>query len=414
MPSMTASGSNTGRHVSSAARRLRGPLYVFTSVALAAFMVTVMIGRKSTDRFTATAVLIATSNGSDDVPVDGQAVLASLQQPSHLQQVIDDLRRDEFVRREDLEAAAIQRQLTVESQPGRSGSGANFSVTCTASESSSATAIVNRLCNRYVHEQVNKTNDIVVPAYRGDKYAMAARAAEQADADHLRGRGELEAFLAENFGQFEGELNPDGETSAVMARFESVSLSSDSSSSASASGGQSLIARYRLLKRQLEEAQSQQSTARREERRQWEKKFDDRPAIAWQVDPAPTTRRQFSPVPVSRLALALSMGLVGGACVVFARRGTATIATVQQAKAVLSVPVVGTIEEPDGAARPMPLQHPWIARIALSASEWLLCGMLLSMILASMLDKHFAQHMRSEPLSALADGARCVVEIVWS
>ncbi len=129
--------------------------------------------------------------------------------------------------------------------------------------------------------------------------------------------------------------------------------------------------------------------------------------------PASITHQWYAPIPFSTLILMIIVGLIAALTVAVAMGCSDRIATAKTAKTLLGMPVMGTIPEPNQRGASQSPQS-GILHITLRTSEWALFGMLLAAFLSSALDQRFADHFLDQPLSALADGVRHIVEISWS
>ncbi|HJN67207.1 MAG: hypothetical protein QF408_02660 [Pirellulales bacterium] len=135
---------------------------------------------------------------------------------------------------------------------------------------------------------------------------------------------------------------------------------------------------------------------------------------AWHIVPASSTERTYRTTPLVTFLSASLAGVIAAICAVYSNGRTATVETNQMAKTFWKVPLLGTIGESNPRRQSPPAARSQLFDVLLSMSEWILCGMLLAVLLASVLDKSFANHFLSQPVSALADAVRHLVKLPWS
>lgn len=176
---------------------------------------------------------------------------------------------------------------------------------------------------------------------------------------------------------------------------------------------QQLLAEYEQLRRTADQADLAKARLNAEERREWEQRFAQRPTLVWHVEPATEEQRVASPISVPLLLLAGLIGLICGAAVLMATSsaGSTTIDNNLDAQQSLHVPVVGSITESKDAPPRRRRELPGFARAAVFCAEIMLFAAFASMAVAAMLDTGFAQQFNDSPITALADGSRCLVEM---
>jgi hypothetical protein len=135
---------------------------------------------------------------------------------------------------------------------------------------------------------------------------------------------------------------------------------------------------------------------------------------AWHMIPASGTERTYRTTPLATVLAASLAGVVAAICAACSRGRIATIETNQMAKTFWKVPMLGTISELNPRRQSPPAARSQFFDILFSMSEWILCAMLLAVLLASAVDKSFADHFLNQPVSALADGMRYLVKLPWS
>jgi hypothetical protein len=175
---------------------------------------------------------------------------------------------------------------------------------------------------------------------------------------------------------------------------------------------ESLLAERRLLEDAVREAERKRDLAKQEEHQQWQRRFESRPALAWDVENATATERNYVPTERSLLLFAAVWGLLCGGGFLIAGSNAATINSESSAESVLSAPVVGVVPAPSGHA-PQASQMSFALRLILLGAETALFVFLLAMIVVALLDKSFADQMLTDPLSALVDGIGQLLRMVW-
>ncbi len=175
---------------------------------------------------------------------------------------------------------------------------------------------------------------------------------------------------------------------------------------------ESLLAERRLLEDAVQEAERKRDLAKQEEHQQWQRRFDSRPALVWDVDHATATERNYVPTERSLLLFAAVLGLLSGGGFLIAGSNPATINSESSAASVLSAPVVGVVPAPPGHA-PVKNQLSFVLRLVVLAAETALFAFLLAMIVVALLDKTFADQMLADPLSALVDGIGQLLRMLW-
>jgi len=135
---------------------------------------------------------------------------------------------------------------------------------------------------------------------------------------------------------------------------------------------------------------------------------------AWHMVPASSTERTYRTTPPATILSASLVGVIAAICAACSRGRTATIETNQMAKTFWKVPLLGTVPESNPREQRPPAAKSLFFGVLLSVSEWILCGMLLAVLLASAVDKSFANHFLRQPVAALADAVRYLVKLPWS
>lgn len=175
---------------------------------------------------------------------------------------------------------------------------------------------------------------------------------------------------------------------------------------------ESLLAERQSLEDAVREAERKRDLAKQEEHQQWQRRFDSRPALVWDVDHATATERNYVPTERSLLLFAALFGLLSGGGFLIAGSNPATINSESSAESVLSAPVVGVVPAPPGHAPPSH-QLSFVLRLIVLAAETALFVFLLAMIVVALLDKPFADQMLADPLSALVDGIGQLLRMLW-
>jgi len=135
---------------------------------------------------------------------------------------------------------------------------------------------------------------------------------------------------------------------------------------------------------------------------------------AWHMIPASGTERTYRTTPLVTMLSASLAGVIAAICAACSHGRIATIETNQMAKTFWKVPILGTIPELNPRRQSPPAARSQFFDVLLSMSEWILCAMLLAVLLASAVDKSFANHFLNQPVSALADAVRYLVKLPWS
>ncbi|MFP6613732.1 MAG: hypothetical protein VB835_15575 [Pirellulales bacterium] len=163
------------------------------------------------------------------------------------------------------------------------------------------------------------------------------------------------------------------------------------------------------LKQNVRDAEQEVQLLKSKERQQWEKQFSIQSTPGWKVEPATMAQRVYAPTNPSLLVFAMVSGLIAGGGLLIAGTGPLTISSPIVAEAALSVPVVGKVLEPPGHRLDQP-KRPAAVRVLILCAETTIFVFLGAMILAVLSDKQFASQLYVDPLSALADGVRHILD----
>lgn len=136
-------------------------------------------------------------------------------------------------------------------------------------------------------------------------------------------------------------------------------------------------------------------------------------AETWAFEPADVTLYKSPPTPLALLVLSGALAMVAGSGMLFAASGVVrTVDSVVDAERVLGVPVIGQMKVA-GEARPENYRsRARFVRYSLLFFEITLGVFLFGMLLSAMLADDFASQLRTDPLSAMADGLARLWQIV--
>lgn len=134
----------------------------------------------------------------------------------------------------------------------------------------------------------------------------------------------------------------------------------------------------------------------------------------WSTKPADEVVYRSRATPLALLLISGALAMVTGSSMVFAA-GTLvqTIDNATEAERVLGVPVVGTISVAAEPHEGNPRLRARIVRGAILCCEIVLGLFLFGMLLSAMLTDDFASQLRTDPLSALADGVAQLWYLIW-
>jgi hypothetical protein len=217
------------------------------------------------------------------------------------------------------------------------------------------------------------------------------------------------APIAPSSGQAQLALEPDHPERITAPKSDVAPLSTEPM--LSSQERKQLLAVRAELEQHVRDAEQELQLAKGVERQQWEQQFATDPVPSWDVEHATTAQRVYTPTKPSLLVFALVLGLVAGGGLLIAGTGPATINTPAAAQSAVSVPVIGNVPEPLGRSLDQP-KRPIAMRILVLCAETTLFVFLAAMIVAALSDKQFASQLRADPLAALADGVRHVLDFV--